>query len=69
MDAGTQVSQAAILPTSMVHVDATTGNLILTLTNVPSGTAAMDQIGDLLNTATTQTQALSFAGTQLKLSI
>jgi hypothetical protein len=29
-------------------LDATTGNLILTLTNVPSGTAAMDEIGDLL---------------------
>ena len=29
-------------------LDATTGNLILTLTNVPSGTAATDQLGDLL---------------------
>ena len=29
-------------------LDATTGNLILTITNVPSGTAATDQQGDLL---------------------
>ena len=29
-------------------LDATTGNLILTLINVPSGTAVTDQDGDLL---------------------
>ncbi len=43
-----QFSSGTSLGTEWFMIDPSTGNVILTLTNVPSGTASTDQNGDLL---------------------